>query len=805
MRKVSWLAIVGAINLVGPVGCGATPDDETGDDASQRQDEVAGALLPDIVVRESDLHNNYIDATSEPGKVLLRLSNGTANVGAGKLYLYGVTPANPDGTQTVMQRIFAADGSSEDRVAGQFLYHPNHGHVHFDGWAAYRLRTILPDNGVGPVVAEGKKTSFCILDLGIYSSDLPNYNPAGEFHSCGSTVQGLSVGWIDIYGAGLSGQSIDVTGVPQGSYWLESEVDPDNKVLEADETNNATRIQITLGTPPLAQDKYEPNDSPEAVTTQPAGGPWSPNLGPSNPSRVVSGLSIHSATDVDWFRFYANETGGAGDAVRITFDPAVGDLDLELYDGQGTLVASSAEVGAALEEISLSGRPEGWYWAVVRGKSGATNPAYELTVDPPSNAPPQITITAPPAGDVQVVHSFETYTTTWTTSDPESDSTWVTVWLNKTKALDGNQVLMPTSVFTPGEQGFHVVNSAYLTEGTYWVYAEVTDGGTTVGAWSEGTVSFVPNPVCAHEVCMQGAKLNAAVCDPCAQTICAADSYCCTTAWDSVCVGEVATLCNATCPSTTATDAPLAARGAKLTVTGAGLGGTTSVLIGGKSQPISVDSPTQISVLSVSDDTPVGAQPLVVTTNLGSTAPMNVTIANLLVNELDCDQAGNDTGEFVEIATGLPNTTLAGYTLVFFNGGTDKSYFAIDLTGTTDANGLLVVGNQGKASSPALTFGPNLLQNGQDAVAIFQGAAASFPINTPVTSVGLIDALVYDTADADDPVLLAALATDGIQVSESPSPTTKSIKRCGDGRRLGGKFAASTTPNPGQPNGVTCN
>jgi hypothetical protein len=37
-------------------------------------------------------------------------------------------------------------------------------------------------------------------------------------------------------------------------------------------------------------------------------------------------------------------------------------------------------------------------------------------------------------------------------------------------------------------------------------------------------------------------------CDPCVTKICAADSYCCKTKWDSVCVGEVGSICGKTCP-----------------------------------------------------------------------------------------------------------------------------------------------------------------------------------------------------------------------------------------------------------------
>jgi hypothetical protein len=51
---------------------------------------------------------------------------------------------------------------------------------------------------------------------------------------------------------------------------------------------------------------------------------------------------------------------------------------------------------------------------------------------------------------------------------------------------------------------------------------------------------------CAHPICSAGAKL-AKSCDPCATKICAADSYCCATSWDSVCVGEVKSICGETC------------------------------------------------------------------------------------------------------------------------------------------------------------------------------------------------------------------------------------------------------------------
>lgn len=779
-------------------GCAPGAPEDPSEGAEGTPHALEGALLPDIVVRESDLHTNYLDVVSVPGRTLLRLSNGTANIGAGKLYLYGVMPPNPDGTQTVMQRIFNASGEFEDRTAGSFTYHPSHSHVHFDGWASYRVRQILPDDGVGDIVAEGAKTSFCILDLGIYSSALPNFDTDGEFHSCGSSIQGLSVGWVDTYGAGLEGQSIDITGIPDGVYWLESVVDPLDKVLESDETNNAARIKVTIGAPPLGQDAYEPNDSVMETTAQAVGGLTSPNLGPVDPARTVSGVNIHDANDVDWYRFYANDVGAAGDLVRLTHQAVQGDLDLELRDANGALVASSEGTGD-VEQISLEGQPEGYYYAVVRGKGGATSPAYELFLDPPVNQPPTLTFIAPGPGNTDVVHAIDTFNATWTVSDPEGDSTWVSLWLNTQPTLDGQQVFLETSLMTPGEEGFHVVNTSYVGEGTYWVYAEVTDGGTTVGVWSPGTLSFIPNPVCAHPLCQQGAKLNAAVCDPCAAQICAVDSYCCTTAWDSICVGEVASICQLPCPSTAAVDLGVASRGARVVVTGAGLLGASSVTIGGVEQAFTVDSATSLTIPSVADGTPVGQQSLLVTTPLGVSPPYAVTVIDLVINEVDSDQSGTDTLEFIELATGVPGVSLAGYTLVFFNGSTDAAYKVIDLSGViAGEGGLALIGNPGVVPAPQKTFANNGLQNGADAVALYQGPFANAGA---VSQEGLIDALVYDTNDADDAGLLV-LTLDGVQANESA--IARSLKRCGGGRRLGARFVSATSPSPGAANAVLC-
>ena len=458
---------------------------------------VAGAqtaMLPDIIVDPNRLFDNSIEVSG--GRRYLRLSNGTANLGPGKFQIYGGMD-NGDGTQEVIQRVFNDDGTYEDRVAGLFVFHPTHNHIHVEDWAEYRLREVLPDDGVGDVVAFGDKTSFCIVDLGVYDPGVPNYNPSGEFFSCGSTIQGLSVGWVDVYSRHLDGQEIDITDVEPGEYWLESVVDPDNNFLEANEDNNTALIKVTI--PPsdgtggeLNPDAYEPNDSQAETTARPVGLAASPNLGPAGPSLTLEDLSIDASGDDDYYRFYMPATGTSDDFVRITFSHAEGDLDMRLYNDSGAQIGASEGTSNA-ETISLSGRPAGWYVVRAYGWNGATSSHYDLTIDPASNGTPSVTPIDPPAGNTNVHHGTESYTVKWDATDPESNLTWVNVYLNTTPTLDGNEYLLPTSANTPGDSGFYVVNTSDVSPDTYWVYFEITDGGTVSGAWSPGTLSLL-NP-----------------------------------------------------------------------------------------------------------------------------------------------------------------------------------------------------------------------------------------------------------------------------------------------------------------------
>jgi hypothetical protein len=176
----------------------------------------------------------------------------------------------------------------------------------------------------------------------------------------------------------------------------------------------------------------------------------------------------------------------------------------------------------------------------------------------------------------------------------------------------------------------------------------------------------------------------------------------------------------------------------------------------------------------------------------------------VVINELDSDTPGVDEAEFVELFDGGGgNTPLDGLAVVFYNGSSDLSYASFDLDGfSTDADGYFVLGNA--AVTPDIIFASNGLQNGADAVAVYAADAAAFPNNTAVTTTDLVDAVVYDTADADDAGLLPLLNAGQPQVDESGGGASAddSIQRCpnGSGGARNTDTFATWAPTPGAAN-----
>ena len=177
-------------------------------------------------------------------------------------------------------------------------------------------------------------------------------------------------------------------------------------------------------------------------------------------------------------------------------------------------------------------------------------------------------------------------------------------------------------------------------------------------------------------------------------------------------------------------------------------------------------------------------------------------MSQLVINEIDCDTPGIDDKEFVELRSDTPNFPLDGYVVVFFNGsasGGDTSYLALDLDGyETDINGLLLIGSTTVNPFPQYVIAPNLIQNGADAVAIYQADDLDFPDGTlAYVDASLVDVLLYQTNDSDGLGLVAIFSAfdSGIQIeNEGPGNNTNSIQRNNDGTYFTG------VPTPRQLN-----
>ena len=158
----------------------------------------------------------------------LRFDNTVWNAGPGRLELVGKKRAK------IYQRFYNARGALVDRayIGNDSVFHAGHNHYHIENFASY----LLVELG-----KKGTKTGFCIVDTINHTGQ---YGP--RYTTCGQTLQGLSVGWADVYPAHLADQWIDL-GAPlaDGTYTLRSTANPRQRLIEANYGNNAAQTCFT--------------------------------------------------------------------------------------------------------------------------------------------------------------------------------------------------------------------------------------------------------------------------------------------------------------------------------------------------------------------------------------------------------------------------------------------------------------------------------------------------------------------------------------------------------------------------------
>ena len=223
--------------------------------------QQATELLPDLQAfpaYDIELKENF------GGVVELRFSVRTWNSGAGALELIAGDVAQ--GQQSVWQRVYDDQGTYQEYLAGNFVWHQGHDHFHFEDYARYTLQAAR-----GGSKRNSIKTSFCLMDTELVDGQLPGAPNHSMYENCGNFFQGISVGWADVYGSDLPGQSIALSKLKDGNYRLIIEADPKNRILETDDDNNSACVLLNISVTAQTVDVLNPDNCDETSEPPPGG------------------------------------------------------------------------------------------------------------------------------------------------------------------------------------------------------------------------------------------------------------------------------------------------------------------------------------------------------------------------------------------------------------------------------------------------------------------------------------------------------------------------------------------------------
>jgi hypothetical protein len=205
-------------------------------------------LLPDLVQQvPSD-----ISVTRVAGRDRLGFRSAVYNAGPGPLIVLGRRPDGRTRDMQAFQIVRRADGTarrlSEPIGLLRYVRSVDHSHWHYRPFERYALRRLD-----GTSVGRDTKSGFCLGDRYRVRRVVGGLAAPVHVGLCGlhrptllQVRQGISMGWGDDYGAFLEGQSIDVTGVPAGTYRLVHTVNASGRVRERTRANNSASMRIAL-------------------------------------------------------------------------------------------------------------------------------------------------------------------------------------------------------------------------------------------------------------------------------------------------------------------------------------------------------------------------------------------------------------------------------------------------------------------------------------------------------------------------------------------------------------------------------
>lgn len=216
--------------------------------------DASGRFLPDLVeILPGSVGITHRQSFFRGRRTLLTFAAAAENHGAGPLIIRASRPSRGFRTMRATQLVVRSDGTREPvGSAGRLRYirGGGHDHWHLQGFMSYELRTVF-----GAPLRRGHKMGFCLGDR--YDAN-PAVREPGEtgavfWRHCGlgrpdrlRLSEGISVGFGDVYPAGLQGQSVDITGLRSGRYVLAQRIDPFDRLLDLHEDNDVSSVLVRI-------------------------------------------------------------------------------------------------------------------------------------------------------------------------------------------------------------------------------------------------------------------------------------------------------------------------------------------------------------------------------------------------------------------------------------------------------------------------------------------------------------------------------------------------------------------------------
>ncbi len=376
-------------------------DTENLDHVKDREDveDLDSLLLPDLVSCQHDYSVAEVVVAPDGTELhALRFAGFVTNLGDGPLDLKGNPQLADDADLTshdVWQRALTVGGDWVNLTKPPLKFErvDGHGHFHLKGIVEFSLW----DTSGTVEIRSGAKVGFCLVDVEERADLHPNPGPQRyrlwdpDNHFCqsgrpGATNlhMGISEGWQDIYSFAAPFQWIDVSNVRPGYYRIGQRVDPDNIIVESDETNNGLALSQRLHVVPgyvarpetvrvepdatvrfkLSADEYFEDGSPGTrvyrIVTQPLHG--SLDVG-DTVTLIVDGATHQVFTD-EWVT-YTPDPGYAGadsftfvaldkSLPRYPIDPVVATVTIDIAHGANNpatgapTIRGTAQVGETL-------------------------------------------------------------------------------------------------------------------------------------------------------------------------------------------------------------------------------------------------------------------------------------------------------------------------------------------------------------------------------------------------------------------------------------------------------------------------